>query len=124
MNYEVFTIPAFDKAVKRLRKKYRRIKVDLERVVRTLSANPFAGMAIPGFGHRIWKVRLASTDMQVGKRGGYRVIYAVGWEEHACYLLFIYAKPEKADMSAQELEGLLLELEAFLYGDEQENPRT
>lgn len=124
MSYEVFTIPAFDKAVKRLRKKYRRIKVDLERLVKSLQANPFVGMAIPGFGHRIWKVRLASTDMQAGKRGGYRVIYAVDRGEQACYLLYIYAKPEKTDMSAQELEDLLLELEAFLYGDEQENSRT
>ena len=32
------------------------------------------------------------------------------------YLLYIYPKPEKTDMSAQELEDLLLELEAFLYG--------
>lgn len=118
MSYEVFTIPAFDKAVKRLRKKYRRIKVDLGRLVQTLRVNPFAGMAIPGFGHRIWKIRLASTDMQAGKRGGYRVIYAVDRGEQACYLLYIYAKPEKTDMSAQELEDLLLELEAFLYGDE------
>jgi mRNA-degrading endonuclease RelE of RelBE toxin-antitoxin system len=121
VSYEVFTIPAFDKAVKRLRKKYRRIRVDLEQVVRTLSANPFAGMAIPGFGRRVWKIRLASTDMQVGKRGGYRVIYVVDREEQACYLLYIYAKPERTDMSAQELEALLLELEVFLYGDEQEN---
>ena len=118
MNYEVFTIPAFDKAVKRLRKKYRRIKVDLERLVKALEVNPFAGMAIPGFGHRIWKIRLGSTDMQVGKRGGYRIIYAVDREEQACYLLYIYPKPEKADMSAQELEDLLLELEALLYGNE------
>ena len=117
MSYEVFTIPAFDKAVKRLRKKYRRIKVDLERLVNTLRANPFAGVAIPGFGYRICKIRLASTDMQVGKRGGYRVIYAVDREEQACYLLYIYPKPEKTDMSTQELEGLLLKLEAFLYGN-------
>jgi hypothetical protein len=41
VNYEVFTIPAFDKAVKRLRKKYRRIKVDLERLVKALEVNPF-----------------------------------------------------------------------------------
>lgn len=118
MNYEVFTIPVFDKAVKRLRKKYRHIKVDLERLVKILKADPFAGMAIPGFGHRIWKIRLASTDMQVGKRGGYRIIYAIDREEQACYLLYIYAKPEKADMSVQELEDLLLELEAFLYPSE------
>ena len=119
MSYEVFTIPAFDKAVNRLRKKYRRIKVDLERLVKTLRANPFAGVAIPGFSHRIWKIRLASTDMRVGKRGGYRVIYVVDREEQACYLLYIYPKPEKTDMSAQELESLLLELEASLYGNQQ-----
>ncbi len=118
MNYEVSTIPAFDKAVKRLKKKYRRIKVDLERLVKTLKANPFAGMAIPGFGHQVWKIRLGSIDMQVGKRGGYRVIYAVDREEQACYLLYIYPKPEKTDMSTRELEDLLLELEAFLYGSE------
>lgn len=41
MNYEVFTIPAFDKAVKRLRKKYRRIKVELERLVKALEVNLF-----------------------------------------------------------------------------------
>ena len=33
----------------------------------------------------------------------------------------VFTKPEKTDMSAQELEGLLLELEAFLYGNEQVN---
>jgi mRNA-degrading endonuclease RelE of RelBE toxin-antitoxin system len=43
VNYEVFTIPVFDKAVKRLSKKYRSIKVDLERLVKALEANPFAG---------------------------------------------------------------------------------
>ena len=71
---------AFNKAVKRLRKKYRRIKVDLERLGEALEANPFAGIAIPGFGHRIWKIRLCSTDMQAVKRGGYRVIYAIDRE--------------------------------------------
>jgi hypothetical protein len=70
VNYEVFTIPAFDKAVKRLRKNYRRIKVDLERLVKALEANPFAGIAIPGFGHRICKIRLGSTDMQGGRDYG------------------------------------------------------
>jgi len=60
VSYEVFTIPVFDKAVKRLRKKYRRIKVDLERLVKSLQANPFVGMAIPGFGHRILPVAISS----------------------------------------------------------------
>lgn len=114
MSYEIFTIPAFDKAAKRLKKKYRRIKNDLELLMETLQNNPFAGVAIPGFSHRVWKIRLASSDMQVGKRGGYRVIYAIDLEEGGCYLLTIYPKPDKADVSAAELEQLLLELEEFL----------
>lgn len=114
MSYEIFTIPAFDKAVKRLKKKYHRIKHDLEQLVETLQDNPFAGVAIPGFSHRVWKIRLASSDMQAGKRGGYRIIYALHQEEAACYLLTIYPKPDKSDVSAAELERLLLELEEFL----------
>ncbi len=75
MSFEIYTIPAFDKAAKRLAKKYRRIKVDLVRLAEVLREEPFAGVAIPGFSHQVWKIRLASSDMQAGKRGGYRVIH-------------------------------------------------
>ncbi len=121
MSYEVFSIPAFDNAAKRLQKKYRHIKADLGRLVDILQDAPFAGVAIPGYGHQVWKIRLASTDMQVGKRGGYRVIYAVDREEGACYLLTIYPKSEKADVSGEELEPLLEDLEQFL---DEENAET
>jgi len=115
MNYDLFTIPAFDKAVRRLSRKYRRIKVDLERLAVELQANPFAGVAISGYGHQIWKIRLVSIDMRAGKRGGYRVIYALDQGERACYLLYIYPKPDKADVTAEEIEKMLQALEAFLF---------
>jgi len=102
MNYQIETIPPFEKAVKRLAKKYRRIKQDLQVLVGILSENPFAGVAIPGFAHQIWKVRLASSDIRAGKRGGYRVIYAIGRGTRTCYLLYIYPKPAKSDISAGE----------------------
>ena len=116
MSYQIETIPPFDKAVKRLAKKYRHIKQDLQVLVGTLLANPFAGVAIPGFAHQVWKVRLASSDIRAGKRGGYRVIYAISREARTCYLMFIYPKPEKADVSAREIEALLVELEEYLFG--------
>lgn len=116
MSYEVFTIPAFDRAAKRLKKKYRNIGRDIRRLVEALRSDPFSGVAVPGFGGRVWKVRLASVDMKSGKRGGYRVIYVVNREEYACYLLYIYAKPERKDMSAQEIEKILEEMEEYLYG--------
>jgi len=118
MSYDIFTIPAFDRAVRRLSRKYRHIKADLQRLVEELRENPFAGVAILGYGHQVWKIRLASIDMQAGKRGGYRVIYALDQNESACFLLYIYLKPTKADVTAGELEEMLQELEAFLRGDE------
>jgi len=114
MSYQIETIRPFDKAVKRLARKYRHIKRDLRDLVGTLSANPYAGVAIPGFAHRVWKVRLASSDIRAGKRGGYRVIYAISRQARTCYL----TKPKKANVSAREIEALLVELEEYLFGGE------
>ena len=48
--------------------------------------------------------------MQSGKRSSYRVIYAVNHQSEICYLLFMYAKPERGDVTASEIEALLAEL--------------
>ena len=111
MSYQIESIASFDRAVKRLAKKYRHIKRDLSGLLDVLAENPFAGDAIPGFAHEVWKIRLASSDMQSGKRSGYRVIYAINQETELCYLLFMYAKPERDDVTASEIEGLLAELD-------------
>ena len=84
---------------------------DLRGLVDILADNPFAGDAIPGFAHEVWKIRLASSDMQSGKRSGYRVIYAINQATEFCYLLFIYAKPERGDVTAGDIEALLAELD-------------
>ena len=49
--------------------------------------------------------------MQSGKRSGYRVIYAINQATEFCYLLFIYAKPERGDVTAGDIEALLAELD-------------
>jgi mRNA-degrading endonuclease RelE of RelBE toxin-antitoxin system len=110
MNYRIETTPAFDRAVKRLLKKYRHIKADLLTLLAILGSNPYAGVAIPGYSHAVWKIRLASTDMQVGKRSGYRVIYAVDVTGNRCVLLYIYVKAEQADVTPAEIERLLADL--------------
>ena len=51
--------------------------------------------------------------MQSGKRGGYRVIYAINQETKFCTLLFMYAKPERGDVTAREIEAFLAELDEF-----------
>ena len=110
MNYRVESIGVFDRAVKRLARKYRHIAADLRGLIAVLKENPSAGDAIPGFAHEVWKIRWASSDMQSGKRGGFRVIYALNPAVEVCYLLYIYAKPEKGDITLEEIEALLAEL--------------
>ena len=116
MSCRIKTIPAFDKAIKRLRKRYPHIKRDLQSLLNILHSDPFAGTAIPGFSHKVWKIRMGSIDMQAGKRGGFRVMYLVEkeHESYTCYLLYVYPKPRRKDMSRREIEQLLQEMETHL----------
>ncbi|MCK4416566.1 MAG: hypothetical protein KAV99_00175 [Candidatus Latescibacteria bacterium] len=42
-----------------------------------LSQFPDIGTAIPGYSHKIWKVRAKCTDVRKGKRAGYRMMRSV-----------------------------------------------
>lgn len=64
-----------------------------------ISLNPEAGALIPGTGG-LRKVRWSARG--AGKRGGARVIYYYFDEEHPLYLLMIFAKSRKTDMSPAE----------------------
>ncbi len=48
--------------------------------------------------------------MQSGKRGGYRVIYALDMEKNRCILLYIYAKVEQVNITQAEIEDWLTEI--------------
>jgi mRNA-degrading endonuclease RelE of RelBE toxin-antitoxin system len=114
MSYQIRPTRSFLRAAKRLARKYPRIKADLRCLHDLLADNPQRGVAIPGFAHRIWKIRLGSSDMQRGKRSGYRVIYAINHRVRVCYLLFIYAKGHRSDVTPDEIERLLQNLEREL----------
>ena len=111
MSYSVQTTPSFERAAKRLARKYPHLRDDLRVLIRRLADDPFFGTAIPGFQHRVWKVRLGSVDMRAGKRGGFRVIYFVRRDAQIVYLVFVYPKSEKADMTSAEIESLLEEID-------------
>src|SRR6185437_3007775 len=68
-----------------------------------LSCNPMAGDVIPKSGG-IRKLRWSARGK--GTRGGSRIIYFYHGLEMPLYLLAIYAKNEKVDLSAKELKAL------------------
>ncbi len=78
-------------------------ETELDRLRNVLAADPTAGDLIPD-GGGLRKLRFALEGR--GKRGGARVIYYTFNEEVPLYLLDVYAKNEKDDLTAAELREL------------------
>lgn len=59
---------------------------------------------------------MPSRDMGHGKRGGFRVIYYLdyGRDPNTIYLITIYAKNERKDMDAKELQKLFQRFVEYL----------
>jgi hypothetical protein len=103
MNYNISSIPLFDKQVKRLAKKYPSLKHDLVQLVEKLSAEPKQGKAL---GNNFYKVRLAIASKGKGKSGSARVITYIKIIETTVYMTSIYDKSEKESITDNELEQI------------------
>ena len=103
MNYEVASIPIFDKQVKRLIKKYPSLKKDLSDLVESLVDSPNQGKAL---GNNFFKIRLAIASKGKGKSGGARIITYLKITATTVYLATIYDKSDQGSISDKELEQL------------------
>ena len=97
---------AFKRQLKRLARKYRRIRADVEPVIQSLQAGETPGDQIQGVGRPLYKVRVKNTDARRGKSGGYRLIYYLQTTNDVL-LITIYSKTEQADIEATELKQIL-----------------
>jgi hypothetical protein len=85
-------------------------ETEREEIVLTIAANPEAGDVMPGTGgYR--KLRFARPGM--GKRGGARVIYLYGGEDFPIFLITVYAKSEKGNLSKAEQNALAKMAKSF-----------
>ena len=103
MNFNVLSIPQFDKQAKRLSKKYPSLKNELAKLINGLKSDPTQGKSL---GSNFYKVRIAIQSKGKGKSGGGRVITFVKLTEHHVILTAIFDKSEKATLSEKELEKL------------------
>lgn len=104
MNYSVKSIEVFERQAKKLTKKYPSLKSELLALVQELKQNPEQGTAI---GNSCYKIRLAIKSKGKGKSGGARVITNFVVAKDAVYLLSIYDKSDKENLSNKELGELL-----------------
>jgi mRNA-degrading endonuclease RelE of RelBE toxin-antitoxin system len=104
MSYKIKTIAVFEKQAKRLSKKYLSLKSELITLVQSLKENPEQGISI---GKNCYKIRISITSKGKGKSGGARIITNIVISEKTVYLLSIYDKSEKENLSNKEIEELL-----------------
>jgi len=110
MGYEVHLTETFQKSIKALKKEYPHVKDDVLDQIKALEKDPAIGDPIPAWNKEIWKVRVASSDVKRGKRGGFRLIYFWKAGETKIYLLVAYFKGEKTETTKKEIETLLKRL--------------
>jgi hypothetical protein len=104
MSCNLVITPAFEKDAKPLLKKYKSLKNDLAELFASLEEEPMQGKPL---GKNCYKVRMAITAKGKGKSGGARVITCVKITTDKIFLLTIYDKSEKDNISDKELNELL-----------------
>ncbi len=81
----------FKRNLRALAKKYRSIKADVQPVIDQLEKGKLPGDQVPGVHLAVFKVRIQNTDIQKGKRSGYRCIYYLKTRNQVI-LVTIYSK--------------------------------
>ena len=107
MSYNIKTISTFEKQASRLSRKYNSLKSELIELVKSLKENPLQGDII---GKNCYKIRLTIESKGKGKSGGARIITNIHICNETVYLLSIYDKSDKDNLSENELIKLLSEI--------------
>jgi len=104
MNFKIATITGFRKEAKRLTKKYKSLKQEIESLGFQLSQNHAIGIA-PGI--NCFKIRLSIASKNKGKSDGACVItYSIA-KDGTVYLLSIFDKSEKDNILDAEIQELI-----------------
>lgn len=109
MSFELIPTSVFLKELKKLRKKYASLESDLENLGDQLQSNPRMGVEVY---KNCYKIRFAIKSKSKGKSGGGRLITWVKVEKERIYLLSIFDKSEKDNVSDRYIKALLESLDS------------
>ncbi|MBK8712538.1 MAG: type II toxin-antitoxin system RelE/ParE family toxin [Niastella sp.] len=107
MSYNVKTIDVFERQAKKLIKKFPSLKKGIVALVHQLKETPDLGTPLGG---NCFKIRLAIASKGKGKSGGARIITHIVITVKTVFLLSIYDKSEKQNLTDAELKELLKDI--------------
>jgi mRNA-degrading endonuclease RelE of RelBE toxin-antitoxin system len=107
---EIRLTPDFRKQLRKLEKRYRKIKSDLEPILIQIQMGEIVGDRLQGLDADVFKVRIRNSDTNRGKSGGYRVIYWLKLPE-CVVLLDIYSKSDRDDIEVNMIQDIITEFD-------------
>ena len=107
MIQEVRFSDEFNRAFKRLKKRYHSLPEDLKKLLASLIESPKQGVELYS-GMR--KIRLNITSKGRGKRGGGRVIIRLAVDETCLTFIYIYDKSDMGNVSDEFLNQIILDV--------------
>lgn len=105
MNFNIETIPRFEKDAKKLKKKFPKIKTDLIALRNDLLENPNLGIHL---GENIFKVKIPNLSIPTGKSGGFRVITYYKTND-TLFLITMYSKTDQDNILTEKLKKIVRE---------------
>lgn len=93
----------FLKEAKKLSKKYKSLKIDLQEAVKEINENNDLGIFL---GFNLYKKRVKNSSIPTGKSGGFRIIIYQQIEDKIV-LISIYSKTDKENLTDDELSLIL-----------------
>jgi mRNA-degrading endonuclease RelE of RelBE toxin-antitoxin system len=111
----------FQNQFKFLKKRYRKIKADIQSTLDDLESGKTPGNQFAGIGSIVMKVRIKNSDVQKGKSGGYRLIYWIISPE-LIVLLDIYSKSDQETVTINEVNQIIKNFKLAQENDSNSDP--
>ena len=102
-SFKINYTPEFEKQLKRLSKRYKSLKNDLQQLILSLQNEPVRGQPL---GYNCYKIRFAITSKGKGKSGGGRLITCLVVSEHEIFLINAYDKSEEESISIDDIKAI------------------
>jgi len=113
MQYTIILTPQFEKDMKYYlkKKKYFKIQDDLDKVIKKLEQGILVGDEISNLhleiNESVFKVRTVNSSANIGKSNGFRLIYYAIKNDKEIYLLTVFSKKDKKNLSNNEITNLI-----------------
>lgn len=103
---QLYFTSEFKRNIRQLGKKYRHIREDIQFLIDQLLVGETPGDQVQQAGYTVFKVRVNNSDINKGKRSGYRVIYYLQTPQ-AVILVTVYSKTEQSDIPSATIRRLI-----------------